>query len=112
MLKLNGVTDFYQIQGAPRVAANYGEGSFGNCDYNENDACASTGGSTGSSGSGSNGGLADTGTAVALIFAVACLIIFVSLLIRFWRRPAPLQPVPEEVPVEADEPLTSDAQKS
>jgi hypothetical protein len=64
----------------------YGHSTYGSCDYNQTNCSTAAGGSTGS-GSGS-GGLVDTGMAIAVIVTAACLIIFVSLLVRFWRRPA------------------------
>ena len=53
----------------------YGQGSYNGCTY---------GCTNGPSGSGV---LANTGTMVLLIVSLACLIIFVSLLVRFGRRP-------------------------
>jgi hypothetical protein len=73
----------------PYVAATYGQGAYGGCTYDATGSCAtatqtSTGGSTASTSSG--GTLANTGLSVAIITTLACLIIFVALLVRFWHR--------------------------
>ncbi len=64
----------------------YGHGSYGSCNYDQTNCSTSAGGS--GSGSGSGGSLVDTGTVLVVVVTVACLIIFASLLVRFWRRPA------------------------
>jgi hypothetical protein len=46
----------------------------------------------GTTGTGANsGGLADTGIAIAGIVTLACLLIFVALLVRVWRRKPAMQ---------------------
>jgi len=67
-------------------ANTYGEGTYGCGEY---DSASTTSCTTSDGGSGSgSGGLVDTGLLVAVIATVACVIIFVSLLVRFWRRSA------------------------
>jgi hypothetical protein len=46
------------------------------------------GGDGGASGAG-GGALADTGIAVLTIVSIACLLIFVALVVRIWHRPKP-----------------------
>lgn len=78
----------------------YGEGAYGSCDYSEGETtagvCAGAGTGTGNS---SGGGLADTGIAIAGIVTLACLLIFVALIVRVWRRKSALQ----EAEVASDE---------
>ncbi len=63
-------------------ASTYGSGSYNNSTYN---GTAST--STGADGtSGATGVLANTGFDVIIAVTLACLIIFIALLVRFWRR--------------------------
>lgn len=70
----------------------YGEGVYGTGKYSctteqqQNGTCtvASTG---------SNSGLANTGVAIAIIVTLACFIVFVSLVVRIWRR----KPQPQEI---------------
>lgn len=81
-------------------AAAYGEGDYGECNYQSTTSCTTTGGSTGSTGS-SGGTLANTGLAIAVIVTLACLIIFVSIIIRVWRRKKGAEPV--LVPIESDD---------
>lgn len=69
----------------------YGEGSYSQCTYNNTTSCTTSGGGStgGGTGNGAGGGtLADTGFAIVAIVTLACLIIFVSLLIRIWKRPS------------------------
>jgi len=82
----------------------YGTGSYSSCTYSEGQttegACAA--GSTGTGGNNS-GGLADTGIAIAVIVTLACLLIFVALLVRIWRRKPVLQEVQADEPSENSE---------
>jgi hypothetical protein len=87
---------------SPYLAQAYGEGNYGENAYSsctsqqvDDGTCAAAGGT---SGNGSGGGLADSGIAVAAFVTLACLAIFIGLLIRFWRR----KPVLQEVPVEEE----------
>lgn len=84
-------------------AQGYGQGAYGDCNYNDATQCTTAGGGT-SGNSGSGGNLADTGIALAVLVTLACLIIFVSLVVRIWRR----RPVAQEVKIED---ATSDDQK-
>jgi hypothetical protein len=77
-------------------AAAYGEGDYGECNYQSTTSCATASGSTGSGTSGSGGTLTNTGIAIAVIITLACIIIFVSLVVRIWRR----KKTPELAPVE------------
>lgn len=74
-----------------QFAQAYGQGSYGGCTYNAT-TCAST-----SSGSSSGGQLTNTGVMIAGFVTLACLIVFASLLVRFWRRKSSQQkPLAEE----------------
>jgi hypothetical protein len=95
---------------------NYGEGSYSCTEQQQADGecTVAAGGGTSSGGS---GGLADTGMAVLIFVTLACLIIFVSLIVRIWRRKPALQPVlvdeePEiQRPQEASPDETSEAKR-
>ncbi len=58
----------------------YGAGPYGNGTYSG----TSTGAGTGT---GTNPPLVNTGVAVAGIVTIACVVILVALVVRFWRRP-------------------------
>lgn len=78
----------------------YGSGDYGDCTYNDQGQCVpvaggSSGGSNGSGETSNGGALANTGIDLLILATLACLIIFVSLLVRFWRRKAPV-PVYQE----------------
>lgn len=60
----------------------YGEGAYGSSTYQNGTVTSTT------TSGGTNGTLTDTGFDVLLIATVACVVIFVALLVRFWRRPA------------------------
>src|SRR5437868_4410853 len=77
----------YTVQGMSGFGDTYGCSSYGSGAYKSNSTCGAT---TASSGSGSSGGLVNTGIAVSLIVGLACLLLLVAILIRFWRRPAKL----------------------
>lgn len=68
----------------------YGESSYGDCVYNNTEACNETGTGTGSGAdtNGSGGQLTDTGFMLLIIATIACVILFAALIIRIWRRPA------------------------
>ena len=74
----------------------YGQGTYSSCSYNDSTSCTTSGSGTSGSGT-SNGGLADTGLAIAVIVTLACLIVFVAMMVRIWRRPS-RKPVAEVVP--------------
>jgi hypothetical protein len=71
----------------------YGQGAYGDCTYSPTqqqvEECNPTAGAgTGSGGSGNGGGsLVDAGVGIALAVTLACLLIFVALVVRFIRRP-------------------------
>lgn len=70
----------YTIFGATYSCGAYGAGNY------QNSSCSST--STGNTGTSGNGGtLTDTGFDVVLIATIAAALIFVALVVRFWRRP-------------------------
>ena len=86
------------------IAAAYGAGDYNTSTYNgtAQSSAAPTTPTTQAPGvtetAGSNAGvLANTGFEVLLAVTLACFIIFVSLLVRFWRRK------PVAVPVEIDD---------
>jgi hypothetical protein len=66
-----------------RFAQAYGVGSYGSCTYSTASNCSASTATNGNSSS----VLTNTGFMVAAIVTLACLIIFVSLLARWWRRP-------------------------
>lgn len=69
----------------------YGCDAYGQNAYN---TCATTT-SGGDSNTGGNSNLADTGISVAIFTAVAVIVMFAAMAVRFWRRkktnPAPKQ---------------------
>jgi hypothetical protein len=68
-------------------ALTYGAGNYGACTYSDSN-CATTATTNTSAGSSSGGGvLTDTGFDVILAVSFACLIIFVALVVRFWKKP-------------------------
>jgi hypothetical protein len=80
----------------------YNEGSYGQGTYSCTDEQVADGtcvAATSSSSGGGSGGLVDTGMAVLVVVTLACLILFVTLLVRIWRRPAL---VPQEVETDPD----------
>jgi hypothetical protein len=85
----------------------YGEGNYGDGTYSctaqqqADGTCAAGAGST----SGGGSGLADTGVAIAAIVTIACLILFVAMIVRIWRRKPALQEA--EVTEESDESSSS-----
>ena len=64
----------------------YGEGAYGESTYQNGTTSSSS--STVTSTSGSSGLLTDTGLTILVIATIACALIFVALLVRFWRRPS------------------------
>jgi hypothetical protein len=64
----------------------YSDGTYA-CNMQTHTGTGCTAGSSTGGGSSSNP-LANTGVLVALIVAVACLLLLVAVLVRFWRRPA------------------------
>jgi len=73
-----------------RFADAYGANNYGNGTYACNSQQTSgTGCAAGTSTGGSSSSpLANTGILVALIVGVACLLLLIAVLVRFWRRPA------------------------
>ncbi|HYH75089.1 MAG TPA: hypothetical protein VD735_03960 [Candidatus Saccharimonadales bacterium] len=65
---------------------NYGTGSYSCTTQQEQQGICTVGTSGGNSNNGS-GGLADTGIAIVGIVTLACLLVFVALIVRVWRRP-------------------------
>lgn len=84
----------------------YNEGSYGDGLYScteeqvANGTCTTVAGSADGTGFSGNG-LADTGIAVLAIVTLACLIMFVALIVRIWRRP---KLVPQEAQEEPEQP--------
>ncbi len=85
---------YYSIQ----FAQTYGSGAYGACTYQSATTCSTSvgGGSSPSSG----GGLVNTGFMVLMIVTLACLLIFVALFVRFWRR---RKLAPQAAPFKTDE---------
>jgi Na+-transporting methylmalonyl-CoA/oxaloacetate decarboxylase gamma subunit len=66
-------------------AQSYGNGAYSSCTYN----CASGTGTNTGTAAGNSNPLANTGVAIAGIVTLACLIIFIALIVRIIRkRPA------------------------
>ncbi|HSW74389.1 MAG TPA: hypothetical protein VLG16_00820 [Candidatus Saccharimonadales bacterium] len=81
----------------------YGQGSYGNCTYNDATTCTSSGsGSTGTA-SGSGGTLTNTGFDILLVVTVACALIFIALVARLWRKKNTKIAAIETIEVEADD---------
>lgn len=70
----------------------YGEGAYSTSTYQ--DGSTSTGGGTtgttaaGSAAGGKSGVLTDTGFDILVIATIACAVVFVALVVRFWRKPS------------------------
>jgi hypothetical protein len=65
-------------------ASTYGSGSYNSSTYNG----AATGSSTSSGGSSSSSStLTNTGIDIATGVTLACVIIFVALVVKFWKKP-------------------------
>jgi hypothetical protein len=78
----------------------YGQGDYGECAYNTDSTqyaqCTAAAGGTNNGTSG--GSLSDTGISLIFIVTLACLLIFVAILVRFWRRkPTPVAQEVEEI---------------
>jgi TRAP-type C4-dicarboxylate transport system permease small subunit len=68
----------------------YGACSYGGSAY-QNGSCQTTTTAGGNSGSGNP--LTNTGFDILLIVTIACVLIFIALIVRIWRRPRKQQPV-------------------
>jgi hypothetical protein len=68
---------FYILPGVHHFADAYGTSAYGTCPYNSAATCSATS---------SNSGLVNTGIAVGMVVGVACLILLIAILVRFWRR--------------------------
>jgi hypothetical protein len=81
------------------ASTTYGSGAYGSSTYQ---GSATTGSNTTGSGSGSSSGsgsagsssgtLSNTGFDIVAAVTVACVIIFLALIIRFWKRPHRSEP--------------------
>jgi hypothetical protein len=69
-------------------ASTYDSGAYGAGAY-ETSTTTAGGGTTSSGGTTAGGGsvLTNTGFDIALIVTLACALIFVALVVRFWRKP-------------------------
>jgi hypothetical protein len=66
-------------------ASTYGSGDYNTSVYN--------GTTSTSTGTGTNGGvLTNTGIAIAGIVTIACVIIFIAMAVKIWKRPAKKTP--------------------
>lgn len=74
-----------------QFASVYGESTYGNCSYNENDPACTTEGGTQPGGSGVNSGgtLTDTGIALIAVVTLACLITAAAIIVKAARRKKP-----------------------
>lgn len=79
-----------------QLGQSYGEGAYGASIYSctteqqNQGLCETTGagGTTPGAGGGTgSGSLVDTGVAIAFAVTLACLLIFITLVVRIWRRP-------------------------
>ena len=61
-------------------AANYGSNAYDTSTYGGTTTQTTTGAA--------GGGLTNTGIAIASFVTIACVVLLVAVLIRFWRRPA------------------------
>jgi len=68
-------------------AATYGTCAYGVSTY-ENGTCQTSTSGGSASGSSAGGLLTNTGFDLLLVATMACAIVFVSLVVRFWKRPA------------------------
>lgn len=98
---MNVMNKYYYIT----IGQAYGEGSYSECVYNNTESCDTSGGGTNpgtGTGTGSNtdtnggGQLTDTGFMVVLIVTLACILLFIALIVRIWKRPS-RKPVPQEI---------------
>ncbi len=97
------MSKYYFVQ----FAAAYGEGAYGeavySCTSTSDPGCETTGAGTGTGGTGTgtgSGGLADTGVLVAMMVTLACLIVFVALVVRIVRRKPAVETVAADSPIE------------
>ncbi len=81
------------------IADVYSSGTYGSGEYSCSATDRTTCGTAGSTGSGS---LTNTGIEIGIVLTFTCLIVFVAILVRFWRRQ------PKTVPQEA---ATGDKQR-
>lgn len=72
----------------------YGNGTYSGCDYGGTSTSCSTSG--GGSGSTSTGSLANTGIAIVGVVSLACFLIALAFIVKFWRRKRATQPVMQE----------------
>jgi hypothetical protein len=68
------------------LAQAYGSGNYGENTYTGESTVTGSGTSTSAGGTTASGDLANTGIYVVAIVSIACLIIFIALLVRFFRR--------------------------
>jgi len=66
------------------MANTYGSGIYNASSYENSTTSTSTAGANSSK---SGGVLTDTGFYVLVVVSIACLVIFVALIVRFWSRP-------------------------
>jgi ABC-type multidrug transport system permease subunit len=71
---------------SPYFGQAYGEGNYSEGIYSCTTEQVANGTCTPASTTTTSGGLANTGIAVVAIVTLACLVVFVSLIVRFWRR--------------------------
>jgi hypothetical protein len=81
------------------LASTYGSGAYNTSTYN-GATSTSTGSGSGSGGNAGGGVLTNTGFDIALAVTLACVIVFVALAVRFWKRPGKNQVATQEVTTE------------
>lgn len=87
------------------LAQAYGAGTYSSCAYSEGQRETGSCSTTSSAGpvTSPGGALADTGVAIIVIITLACLIVFVALIVRIWRRkPVTLATQPVDIDREID----------
>lgn len=78
------------IYAANIFASTYGCGAYGGGTYATNSCATTTGGTTGS-----GSVLTNTGFDLLLVATLAVTIIFIALLVRFWKRPGKQSSTPQ-----------------
>ncbi len=69
------------------VAQSYGSGAYNSSTYQNGTTTASTAPGPNNSSGTTGSTLTNTGFDIALIVTIACTVIFVALVVRFWKRP-------------------------
>lgn len=81
------------------LADAYSDSAYGACAYSSSTTCSTA------SGPGTSSTLANTGIAVTGIVTVACLLLLLGVVVRFWRRPVKSK---RRVPTDSNDTNTPD----